>query len=355
MAVHMVAAMPKKKPTIKKPTAKKKPQAKKAAPKPSGRTVRAILDAEENAGLNAEVSRRKAEEPAAKVTRESVVRYLVRTHLCTPTTATTQPLQGSGAALTVVQTKPVDDKHGRKMTVKVGTLVQVFRWVPPGIFTQGSPETEAGRWSDEGPQRKVKFKNGYWLADTPVTQALWEAVMGKNPSRFKGSELPVETVSWDECYDFIAKLNTLAPSLNLRLPTEAEWENACRAGTTTATWVGDLSLTGDGIRAPELDPIAWYYGNSPEGTQPVRGKQPNPLGLYDMLGNVYEWCQDFFGPYEAGRLTDPTGPAEGSGRVIRGGSWDSYAGDVRAADRRVDAPQLRHGGLGFRLARGHQV
>lgn len=333
---------------------KPKKAAKKAAPKPAAHTVHAVLDDTEHAGLNAEVTRRNAEKPTVKVTRESVVRALVRVHLCAPMTEATSPKNGS-AALTVVQTKPVKDNIGRKMTMRVGAVEQVFRWVPPGTFAMGSPEGEAGRWDDEGPQHEVELRSGYWMADTPVTQALWEAVMGKNPSRFPGAERPVENVSWDDSQGFIAKMNALAPGLNLRLPTEAEWENACRAGTTTATWVGDLNIDPNGGRAGVLDPIAWYWGNSPDGTRPVKGKQPNPLGLYDMLGNVYEWCVDFFGAYEAGRLTDPTGPAEGSHRVIRGGSWLSDAWYVRAAPRDDYAPQFRLDYLGFRLARGHQV
>ena len=255
--------------------------------------------------------------------------------------------------VTIGQTDIEEDGHGRKMSVTVGDIVQVFRWVPEGTFVMGSPKGETGRWDDEGPQHEVVLQQGYWLGETPVTQALWEAVMGENPSEYKSADRPVETVSWDDCLAFITKLNGLVPGLDARLPTEAEWENACRAGTTTATWVGDLN--GDGVRAPILDAVAWYYGNSSEGTRPVRGKQPNPLGLYDMLGNVYEWCSDYFGPYAAARQTDPRGPTEGSPRVIRGGSWLSNAGSVRAAHRHDYAPQYRSDDLGFRLARGQTV
>ncbi len=343
----MMAAM--KKPTRSAP--RKNTSAKKSASKSSSRVVRVRLDDVENAGLNAEVTKRRRQKPGA--TRESVVRELVRTHLCKASAGPAAPK--ARGALTVVQTKPVKDEHGRKMTLRIGSVEQVFRWVPPGTFMQGSPEAEAGRWDDEGPQHEVELRHGYWLADTPVTQALWQAVMQTNPSRFKGDERPVETVSWDDARDFIARLNGLAPGLNARLPTEAEWENACRAGTTKATWMGDLDLTSDGVRAAVLNEIAWYYGNSPDGTKPVRGKQPNPMGLYDMLGNVWEWCSDFYGPYQAGRLTDPTGPAEGSCRVIRGGGWSSRARDVRAANRSGDVPRDRDDVLGFRLARGHQA
>ena len=325
------------------PTKSKRPAVKK----PTEHAIHAVLDATEHARLNAEVTRRKVAAPSTRVTRESVVRSLIRDHLCAPGA-------GTVPSTTAALTKPVKDKFGRKMTVRVGAVEQVFRWVPPGSFTQGSPKGEAGRWDDEGPQHEVKL-SGYWVADTPVTQALFEAVMGSNPSRFKGPERPVETVSWDDAKSFIVKLNALAPGLDARLPTEAEWENACRAGTTTATWVGDLDLDPNGGRAGVLDPIAFYWGNGPDGTRSVKGKQPNPLGLYDMLGNVYEWCGDFFGPYAAGRLTDPTGPTEGSLRVIRGGSWYGDARYVRAANRGGLAPQNRLDDLGFRLARGHQA
>lgn len=341
---------PKKKPAAKKLPPKKRPVAKKrTAPKKGApeRDVHVVFDHEENAGLDAEVARRQAAEPATTITRAIVVRCLVKTHLCTPV---------ASKSSTVEMTEPVEDAQGRKMTVRVGSVVQVFRWVPAGVFLRGSPKGEAGRWDDEGPQHEVVLSSGYWFGETPVTQALWEAVMKTNPSQFKGAERPVETVSWHECQEFITRLNVLVPGLDARLPTEAEWEKACRAGTTTATWVGDLDLDRDGVRAPILDTVAVYYGNSGGGgTQPVRSKQPNPLGLYDMLGNVWEWCQDHYGSYEAGSLTDPRGPAEGLYRVIRGGSWLSDARSVRAAYRYVDAPQSRLDDLGFRLARGHQV
>jgi formylglycine-generating enzyme required for sulfatase activity len=173
---------------------------------------------------------------------------------------------------------------------------------------------------------------------TPVTQGLWRLVMGNNPSYFKGPDLPVESVSWDEVQDFIAKLNQMLGTNNLRLPTEAEWEYACRAGTT-------------GARYRELDKIAWYDDNSGGKTHPVGKKAPNAWGLYDMLGNVWEWCQDWYGAYPFGSVTDPTGFLTGSIRVNRGGSWYYNARYVRAAIRGCDVPRARYGALGFRLAR----
>jgi formylglycine-generating enzyme required for sulfatase activity len=267
-----------------------------------------------------------------------------------------------------------EDEHGAFVAFAVGKVAQRMRWVPPGKFTMGSPEGEAGRWADEGPQHEVEIRRGLWLAETPVTQALWVAVMGTNPSRFVSPDRPVEQVSWDDCQGFIEKLNGLVPGLDARLPTEAEWEYACRADTTTATWVGDLEILGD-YNAPILDDIAWYGGNigqgfeladgynsskwpdkqyphTKAGTRPVGQKLPNALGLFDMLGNVFEWCEDWLGSYDATSVTDPLGPRTGSTRVSRGGSWNSYARYVRAAYRYAIAPGDRDGNLGFRLARG---
>ena len=266
------------------------------------------------------------------------------------------------------------DSFGRVATFAVGGVVQRMRWIPPGQFLMGSPATEVGRRGNEGPQHEVVLTQGYWLAETPCTQALWEPVMGENPSRFKSPDRPVENVSWEDCHAFLSKLDRLVPGLGARLPTEAEWEHACRAGTTGATWLGDLDLRGEN-NAPILDAIAWYGGNSgvgfelangydsskwPEkqhphtqaGTHPVGKKEPNLLGLHDMLGNVWEWCEDWYGDYAAGGVEDPHGPPTGSYRVARGGSWVDGARLVRAALRDADTPGSRLMGLGFRLARG---
>ena len=268
------------------------------------------------------------------------------------------------------------DRFGLWQDVDIHGIPHRFRWIPPGRFVMGSPESEAGRDSDEGPQHEVTLTKGYWLGETPVTQALWTAVMGDNPSEYQSDDRPVEQVSWEECERFVRSVNDAMPELALRLPTEAEWEHACRAGTSTATWLGDLEIRGRN-NAPLLDPIAWYGGNcgvdfelengwdtkgelweekqyefSQGGTHPVRLKQPNPFGLYDMLGNVLEWCADWYGPYTSEPMTDPRGPESGSYRVFRGGSWYSFARLVRAAYRYWYHPSARNDGLGFRLARG---
>jgi len=266
------------------------------------------------------------------------------------------------------------DRYGLWAAFEVEGVQQRMRWIPPGRFLMGSPPTEAGRYEGEGPQHWVTITKGYWLGETPVTQALWRAVMKSNPSYFKSDDRPVEQVSWDDCQQFITRLNRSLEDFETRLPTEAEWERACRAGTTAATWVGDLTLRGE-YDAPELDTIAWYGGNSgvgfdldngydssgwpekqhpdtPAGTHPVGRLQANPYGLHDMLGNVYEWCQGALYPYASESAEDPMPPDQGSYRVTRGGSWLSYARLVRAAHRSASPRGLADDFLGFRLAGG---
>jgi RNA polymerase sigma factor (sigma-70 family) len=271
------------------------------------------------------------------------------------------------------------DRYGLWAAFEVQGVEHRMRWIPPGRFLMGSPPSEDGRWPDEGPQHEVTITQGYWLGEAPVTQALWVAVMGKNPSRFVSDDRPVETVSWADCQTFIGRLNKRLDGLETRLPTEAEWERACRAGTTTATWVGDVMQPGEND-APELDAIAWYSGNSgvdfelddghdssnwPEkqhphtraGTHAVGRKAPNPYGLYDMLGNVFEWCQDTAEdarchPYTSEAAVDPVSRGQGPDRINRGGSWDSDARYVRAVYRSARPRGRRIGSLGFRLAGG---
>ncbi|MGH7492721.1 MAG: formylglycine-generating enzyme family protein [bacterium] len=238
------------------------------------------------------------------------------------------------------------DQYGIWVAFNYGEAEQRLRWIPPGHFVMGSPNSEAGRFHDELPHR-VTLTQGFWLFDTPVTQALWSAVMGKNPSQFQSPQRPVEQVSWNDCQAFIEKINHHIPGLALRLPTEAEWEFACRAGTTTATYAGDLDIK-DENNAPVLDAIAWYGGNSgvnfelkngvdssgwpgkqhahkKASTHPVAQKVPNAWGLYDMLGNVWEWCGDWYGAYSGKEEIDPIGPKEGAIRVSRGGGWNGLA------------------------------
>jgi formylglycine-generating enzyme required for sulfatase activity len=231
------------------------------------------------------------------------------------------------------------DQYGPWVALRVGEVEQRLRWIPPGWFLMGSPEDDREAIDREKPQHEVQLTKGFWLFDTPCTQALWQAVMGTDPSRFKGEQRPVEQVSWQDCQEFITKLNVLLPGLSLRLPTEAEWEYACRAGTDTPRY------------AQDLDAIAWYGENSGRETHPVGQKDPNAWGLYDMLGNVDEWCHDGQRVYTQEPAIDPIGPLEpGVRRVIRGGFWNDSARNVRAAYRYWIVPGSRYGSTGFRCA-----
>ncbi len=249
----------------------------------------------------------------------------------------------------------VPAKNGRKVT-------QRLRWIPPGTFRMGSPKSEEGRWRNEDLSEPITFAAGYWMFDTPCTQALWEAVMGgPSPSGFKGRNRPVENVPFHGIKgvkgvrEFVQQLNSLKPNLNLSLPSEAQWEYACRAGDMdNATYAGPAIVDGKD-NAAVLDKIAWWGTNS-GGTHDVRGKEANKWGLYDMLGNVWEWCADEYAPTHADAPRD--GAARGAGgasraakRVIRGGSWSFGARGVRAAFRLGVDPGDRDGDLGFRCAR----
>ena len=224
-----------------------------------------------------------------------------------------------------------------------------FVWVPAGEFRMGS----SGRMADEDeiPVTRVRIRHGFWLGKHQVTQGQWEAVMGGNPSRFKeyDRDWPVENVSWDDVQAFATKLNGGLGGRPYRLPTEAEWEYAARAGTTTDTHAGDLAKPRGSD--PVLNEIAWYRENSRGRTQPVGQMGPNALGLHDMLGNVWEWVEDRYGEYAGGMVTDPRGPASGSYRVFRGGSSNAYARLCRSAIRGGVSPDYRSPYLGFRLLR----
>ena len=285
------------------------------------------------------------------------------------------------------------DRFGLWADIAVGAklgqpVIQRLRWIPPGQFMMGSPENEQGHYNDESPQHPVTIRLGYWLFETPCTQALWEAVMHSNPSNFKSPLRPVEQVSWDDAKTFLQRINEKYPGLALALPNEAQWEYACRAGTETALYTGGIKILGE-RNAPALDAIAWYGGNSGEGyelpegydssgwdemqyrnpksgTREVGQKQPNPWGLYDMLGNVWEWVEDPWHPnykgatmdgslWESDRNPFPLGEGRvrdtGAARVLRGGSWGSHARDCRSAYRDYYQSDSRDYGIGFRCAR----
>ena len=182
--------------------------------------------------------------------------------------------------------------------------------------------------------------SGFYICKYEVTQALWKAVMGTNPSNWKGDNLPVENVSWDDCQDFIRKLNALTGK-NFRLPTEAEWEFAARGGNNSSGYkYAGSNIIGD---------VAWYYDNSGKKTHTVGTKSSNELGIYDMSGNVYEWCQDWYGDYSSSSQTNPTGVSSGLGRVPRGGGWGGGARHCRSSERGYGKPDYRRSDFGLRL------
>ncbi|WP_130470730.1 formylglycine-generating enzyme family protein [Candidatus Magnetaquicoccus inordinatus] len=266
------------------------------------------------------------------------------------------------------------DGYGIFVEIMVDEVRQRLRWIPPGRFTMGSPENEPGRLGNEGPQHEVIFASGFWIFDTPCTQALWQVVMGNNPSRFQSPDRPVEQVSFEDVQQFLQRIDKRVPGLTLSLPSEAQWEYACRAGSSTALYSGEIKILGK-HNAPALDTIAWYGGNSGRefdlengfdisnwlekqysdtraGSRRVALKQANSWGLYDMLGNVWEWCQDsWHGSYV-------NAPADGSvwvnesavSRVLRGGSWFNNARNERAACRISYGPSISRSYIGFRCA-----
>ena len=223
--------------------------------------------------------------------------------------------------------------------VKNGISIEMVK-VEAGSFNMGATPEMQAPYEVEKPVHRVTLTNNYYIGKYEVTQALWQAVMGSNPSYFKGDDLPVEKVSWDDCQDFISKLNAMTGK-RFRLPSEAEWEYAARGGKKSRGYQYSGSNT--------LGDVAWYYGNSGPKTHAVGTKQPNELGIYDMTGNVWEWCQDWFGSYSSSPQTNPTGAASGSIRVCRGGSWNYSAGLCRTSYRGNNSPDDRFSYLGLRL------
>ena len=192
---------------------------------------------------------------------------------------------------------------------------------------------------DEKPAHQVTLST-YYIGETEVTQALWETVMGDNPSKFKGAQRPVEMVSWEDCQKFIRKLSQLTGK-NFRLPTEAEWEYAARGGNKSRGYKYSGSNN--------LSDITWYDGNNGIKAHVIKTKQPNELGIYDMSGNVWEWCQDYYGTYSSSAQTNPTGPYSGSNRVLRGGCWGKFAKNFRVSYRKNLSSDFRNFNLGLRL------
>ncbi|WP_278855531.1 formylglycine-generating enzyme family protein [Leyella stercorea] len=238
----------------------------------------------------------------------------------------------------VVQT-PIAISDNITIPVKDGISIDMVR-VEAGTFTMGATAEMEYPWDDEKPTHQVTLTNDYCIGKYEVTQALWQAVMGNDPSIFKGDNLPVEYVRWDDCQVFLSKLNRITGK-TFRLPTEAEWEYAARGGNKSRgyQYSGSNNL---------LD-VAWFGDNSGNKTHAVGTKQPNELGIYDMSGNVEEWCQDWDGAYSSSSQVNPTGANGGSNRVFRGGGWNNVARRCRSSYRGYVTPGFRYSGLGLRL------
>jgi formylglycine-generating enzyme required for sulfatase activity len=237
---------------------------------------------------------------------------------------------------------------GQNHTVALpNTATLDLLWIPPGTFTMGAPRSDEASQDWEHPQTVVTISKGFWLEKTLVTQGQYQSVMGNNPSHFVkvGANAPVEMVSWKDAMNFCRKLTEqeraagqLPEGYVFTLPTEAQWEYACRAGTT-------------GARYGNLDSIAWDNSRSKDPTHPVGQKKPNAFGLYDMLGNVWEWCSNWWADrLPGGKVTDPAGPATGSYRAARGGGWRRDASNCRSTYRFWFSPDFRFHHLGFRVA-----
>lgn len=242
-----------------------------------------------------------------------------------------------------------EPQPGDRHIIDLGSGVTLaLVWVPPGTFIMGSPDDEPQRYDREGPRTEVTLTRGFWMGETPVTQAQYTVLMGLNPSEHPGLSHPVTNVNFEEAMEFCEALSGLS-GLHVTLPTEAQWEYACRAGTTTPFSFGESS-------SPEL---ANYHGSFPYGDgregrfrgQPssVRIFPPNDFGLHDMHGNVYEWCLDFYGPYPGGKVEDWIQPSPGGNRSIRGGSWQNHAHFCRSAARLWARPHAQAPVIGFRV------
>ena len=300
----------------------------------------------------------KAMRPSRKLRFQTVAEFITAFGVVSP--------QRQGVRITTEldeETKVLETPPGKiaikesfkKYTVNGVSFEMVL--VQPGKFTMGATSEMMNPWDDEKPAHFVTLTKHYYLGKTVVTQALWKAVMGSNPARFNGKTFwksimgkeidnscdnrPVESVCWNACQEFITKLNMLTGQ-SFRLPTEAEWEFAARGGNQSR----HCQFSG----SDDFKEVAWYVMNSGNATHDVATKQPNELGLYDMSGNVWEWCEDWYGLYDGSEKTDPTGPATGVYRIARGGSWRVIPRRLRSCGRSYELPDISVDHLGFRLA-----
>lgn len=255
-----------------------------------------------------------------------------------PTTEVTLPAQ---------EAMQPGKQAGERKVLTLNGVEFAFRWCPAGNFQMGSPANEYERENNEA-QHAVTLTKGFWILETEVTQAQWNVIFPENPSRFKGENRPVERVTWGDCAEYCKKLSQKL-AYSFKLPTEAQWEYACRAGSATPFSFGS-TLNGDKAVCDGEEP----YGMSNRGpktreTAPVKTKQPNAWEIYDMHGNVAEWCSDWYGRYDVTSVSDPMGPENGKERVHRGGSWDSDPEDCRSAARDEEEPNERDDEIGFRF------
>ena len=266
--------------------------------------------------------------PQQAQTQQPIARPQSGSSIASPsTTSTSLNVVGSSTSGSVIT-----------IPVKEGINIEMVK-VEAGSFNMGATPEMENPHEDEKPVHRVTLTNNYYIGKYEVTQALWKIVMGSNPSNSKGDNLPVEKVSWNDCQKFISKLNKLTGK-SFRLPTEAEWEYAARGGNKSRGYQYSGSNT--------IGDVAWYDGNSGSKTHAVGTKQPNELGAFDMTGNVWEWCQDWFNRYSSSPQTNPIGAVSGSCRVYRGGSW-CYSGYCRCSCRFDGTPDFRNGDLGLRL------
>ena len=276
--------------------------------------------------------------PAATGTRPSSVSAGGATPAASGTRPSSVSTGGAVPAASGTRPNPASAADVLDLIEPKGPAGMRFVWVAPGEFRMGSTSSEAD--DDEAPVTRVRISRGFWLGKYEVTQAEWMAVMGSNPAGFSGcARCPVERVSWQDVQEFIRRVNAGEEGTPYRLPTEAEWEYAARAGTTEDTYLANL------------DAVAWHRSSSGLRTRSVGQKEPNRFGLHDMLGNVWEWVRDWKGAYPGGAITDPEGPPSASNRVYRGCSWISDAKGCRVSLRYSDAPGYRFNHLGFRLLR----
>ncbi len=266
---------------------------------------------------------------------------------CAPTASGPAASSGAAAGPPAWASASGEDAHGRWADLTITGVSQRMRWIAPGTFTMGSAAAEREATARDGfaaevfadeVQHAVTLTQGFWLADSPCTQALWTAVMGAGPAHGSDDrQRPVGSVSWNDAQAFLAKADAALHGWHGSLPTEAQREYACRAGSTGA------------YGGPALDDLGWYSANSGERTHAVKGKAPNAWGLYDMHGNVSEWCEDWYGEYPTHAVSDPSGPPSGSSRVLRGGSFSALASHCRAARRLAEPPASHYASIGFRF------